>query len=147
MSRKLTDYQLRLYAGRVLAERLGLPQSRADLPRYDFVGYVEDLLYTEQLNFNPLIGSDLRLAYSSTTVKGQHEAIAAGVGLGVLPRFMADGDERLIPVLPAEIHFLRSYWVLVPEEIAKLARIRVVVDFIHQVTKSHTALFLPDGSR
>ncbi len=63
-----------------------------------------------------------------------------GVGLGVLPAFMTR-DTELVPVLPEEINFERSYWLLYPEEYKTLARIRCVSDFIFEKTQVMSNLF------
>lgn len=125
--RKLVDYDLRLYgAPELLTDP---PQDVQDLTAYPFVGYIDDLLYTGELDFNRLIHPQLRTAYKAATVKAQLDAVRAGAGLGVLPCFMA-AQTGLIPVLPEEVQFNRRYWLLYPEEFRDLARIRRVADFI-----------------
>ncbi|MEE3316974.1 MAG: LysR family transcriptional regulator [Pseudomonadota bacterium] len=129
--RKLTDYDLRLYAGAGFWERHGGAQPTAleDLKTLPFVGYIDDLLYTPELDFNRILMPGLRIVYKAATVKAQVDAVAANVGLGVLPCFMADDD--VVPVLPDDIRFTRTYWLLYPEDYRDLERIRRVADFIH----------------
>ena len=129
--RKLTDYDLRLYAGAGFWDRHGEAQPTAleDLKTLPFVGYIDDLLYTPELDFNRILMPGLRIVYKAATVKAQVDAVAANVGLGVLPCFMADDD--LVPVLPDDIRFTRTYWLLYPEDYRDLERIRRVADFIH----------------
>lgn len=125
--RKLVDYDLRLYGAPELL--VDPPRDVQDLTAYPFVGYIDDLLYTGELDFNRLIHPQLRTAYKAATVKAQLDAVRAGAGLGVLPCFMA-AQTGLIPVLPEEVQFNRRYWLLYPEEFRDLARIRRVADFI-----------------
>lgn len=138
--RKLIDYDLRIYGNRALLAERGMPRSRDDLLRFNFVGYVNELLYTPELDFNKTIHPALRTTYKGATVKAQLDAVRAGIGLGVLPCFMMP-DPDLIPVLPDELTFERTYWLLIPEEFKSLERIRVVADFIAEATRQRKELF------
>lgn len=132
--RKLIDYDLRLYAGTNFFETHPHPKERADLVNYPFVGYIDELLYTSELDFNSIVSPGLNTIYRAATVKAQFDAVRCNIGLGVLPCFMAR-DSDLIPVLPDEIKFSRTYWLLFPEEYRELARIRKVSDFIFETTQ------------
>lgn len=139
--RKLVDYDLRLYgAPALLADP---PRGVQDLTAYPFVGYIDDLLYTGELDFNRLIHPQLRTVYKAATVKAQLDAVRAGAGLGVLPCFMA-AQTGLMPVLPEEVQFNRRYWLLYPEEFRDLARIRRVADFIVDGVRTSPVQFTYD---
>jgi DNA-binding transcriptional LysR family regulator len=125
--RKLVDYDLRLYGAPALLA--SPPKSVEGLTNYPFVGYIDDLLYTGELDFNRLIHPQLQTVYKAATVKAQLDAVRAGAGLGVLPCFMAHQTE-LVPLLTDEVQFIRRYWLLYPEEFRDLQRIRRVADFI-----------------
>lgn len=132
---KLVDYDLRLYAAADLLHRMGPPQGREDLTRYPFIGYIDELLYTAELDFNRLIHTGIRTSYRAATVQAQFDAVMAGVGLGVLPCFMAR-DTALVPILPDRITFTRAYWLLMAEDDRDIARIRRVAAFIRETTQA-----------
>lgn len=138
--RKLTDYDLRLYAGPAFFNDKPRPKSREDLRELPFVGYVDELLYTRELDFNTIILPGLNIVYRGATVKAQFDAVRGNVGLGVLPCFMAR-ESDLEPVLPEEITFSRTYWLLYPEEYRDLERIRSVSDYIVGATRNMAAHF------
>lgn len=140
--RKLTDYHLQLYAGPEFFNHHPQPTRREDLGQLPFVGYIDELLYTPELDFNRAILPDLQVVYRAATVKAQFDAVRHGAGLGVLPCFMAR-DTDLVPVLPDEITFDRTYWLLYPEEYRLLSHIQVVCNFIHSRTKAMASLFGP----
>jgi DNA-binding transcriptional LysR family regulator len=140
LMRKLTDYDLRIYGAPKLLASKGVPQSRDDLRHYSFVGYIDDLIYTDMLDFNRLIDPELRVSYKGATVKAQIDAVKAGAGLGVLPCYMVR-DTELLPVLDTQISFVRSYWLLLPEELGTVERVRVVADYIAKVTREQAAQF------
>ena len=137
--RRLTEYDLRLYGAKSLLNEVK-PQRVEDLKNMPFVGYIDELLYTDELDFNPQILPDLHAKYRAATVQAQLEAVRAGAGLGMLPCYMARG-RGLLAVLPEEVGFRRAYWLLVPEELRDVARIRVVVDFITQAFRKDARIF------
>lgn len=143
--RKLIDYDLRLYAHPEFFAGAERPQSRSDLQAFPFVGYIDELLYTPELDFNHLVHPGLNVVYKAATVKAQFDAVQQGIGLGVLPCFMARGS-GLMPVLPEDIAFTRTYWLLFPEEYKSLARIRRVSDFIYEKTQAWSERFRFDAS-
>lgn len=142
--RKLTDYDLRLYAGSAFFDERPRPKCRDDLRDLPFVGYVDELLYTRELDFNSTILPGLNTVYRGATVKAQFDAVRGNVGLGVLPCFIARNCE-LTPVLPSEITFSRTYWLLFPEEYRDLERIRKVSDFIFDTTRAMAEQFTFDA--
>lgn len=143
--RKLVDYDLRLYGAPNLLAEVGAPKSPDDLPAYRFVGYIGDLLYTDELDFNTALHPDLRVTYRAATVQAQLDAVRGGAGLGVLPCYMAQG-QGLTPLLSDQIGFRRAYWLLIPQDIRDLARIRLAADFIVGAVRGQAARFRFSGS-
>ncbi|GGI90602.1 LysR family transcriptional regulator [Halopseudomonas pertucinogena] len=129
---KLSDYVLRLYAGRDYLEQHGPINSRADLEKHRFVSYVDDLVFSKDLLFLDEIAGSGAVGVRSTSVLAQQEAIAAGAGLGILPAFTADQDPRLQLIMPAQIRFIRTFWMLMPIELKDIARMRVTWDFLRE---------------
>ncbi len=138
--RKLIDYDLRLYAGPRFFGTRPRPTSREDLRAYPFVGYVDELLYSRELDFNTIIQPGLNIVYRGATVKSQLDAVRGNVGLGVLPCFMA-AETDLEPILPEAVTFSRAYWLIYPEEYRDLDRIRRVSDFIISATRTMSERF------
>ncbi|WP_068115080.1 LysR family transcriptional regulator [Tropicimonas marinistellae] len=137
---KLVDYELRLYGSPDLLATYGQPVTREDLLRLPFVGYIDELLYTAELDFNRRLHPDIRTGYKAATVQAQLDAVIGGVGLGVLPCFMARGRD-LLPVMPKTVGFTRAYWLLYSEDDRESARIRRVAAFIRDAVQSRQADF------
>lgn len=129
---KLTDYVLRLYAGKDYLQQHGPINSRSDLEKHRFVSYVDDLVFSKDLLFLDEIAGSGAVGVRSTSVLAQQEAIAAGAGLGILPAFTADQDSRLSLIMPAQIRFIRTFWMLMPIELKDIARMRVTWDFLRE---------------
>ncbi|MGR7995598.1 LysR family transcriptional regulator [Xanthobacter sp. ZOL 2024] len=149
-ARKLTDYRLRLYASRSYLARAGAIDSRAALSRHAFIGYVDDLIYTPELDYVPLVAKDLRVRLKSSSLVAQLTATRGGAGVCVLPCFMGDlfagpGDDDLVPVLADEVSLTRTFWLLSHTDMRDLARVRVAADFIVDAVARDRATLLPPG--
>ncbi len=150
-ARKLTDYRLRLYAARGYLARHEEITSRAQLIRHPFIGYVDDLIYTPELDYAPQVARDLRVRVKSSSLVAQLTATRGGAGICVLPCFMGDlfageQDDALVPVLAQEVRLTRSFWLITHADTRDLTRIRVAADFIiDAVQKARTLLLPPDA--
>ncbi|BBU30090.1 transcriptional regulator [Burkholderia sp. THE68] len=129
---KLTDYALGVYASRDYLERHRKIASRRDLLRHPWVGYVEDQMWSAELNYLPQISSSLVPAIRISNVISQAAAVSGGVGLGVLPCFIARTDANLVRLLPEEIALSRSYWLVTLAETRDVARVKWLADFIRK---------------
>ena len=137
---RLADYDLRLYGAPDFLAEHGMPRSRAALAGLPLVGYIDELLYTRELDFNRLIHPDIVTRYKAATVQAQLDAVRAGAGLGVLPCYMAAGC-GLTAVLPEAVAFTRAYWLLYGEDERDNPRIRRVAGFIRERTQAVAAGF------
>ena len=136
----LTDYQLGLYAAPAYLKRRGAPENAEALQAHDMVGYVEDLLYAEELRYLEEIGPNLRPALSSSSIRAQVEIIAHGGGIGVLPCFMADGLKRVLP----QVKIMRRLWLGTHKDVVENARTKAVHRWLRDlVTAQRTVLNPP----
>ncbi|SFC69621.1 LysR family transcriptional regulator [Tropicimonas isoalkanivorans] len=140
VQQKLLDYDLRLYGSAEFLNDSSDLHAKEDLLRYPFVGYIDELLYSAELNFTKLIHPGIHTAYRAATVQAQIDAVTGGAGLGVLPCYMARAA-NLIPVLADEIAFTRGYWLLYGEDDREISRIRRVAGFIREVTQARQSDF------
>lgn len=128
-ARKLVDYSLGIYAACTYADGQAPIRSAADLMRHEWVGYVDDLVWTNELNYLPQISPAIHPRTRISNIITQMEAVRGGVGLGVLPHFMARADPGLAAILP-EICLVRSYWLIAHEETRDLPKVRLLTDFL-----------------
>ncbi|MBS0451508.1 MAG: LysR family transcriptional regulator [Proteobacteria bacterium] len=141
---KLTDYALRLYASQDYLARHEPIRTREDLRGHTFISYVDDLLFSKELQYLDELYKPDSFALRSTSVLAQHCATAVGAGIAVLPAFIAEQDPRLRRVLPGEANFMRTFWMSVPSETRHLARMKAVWDFLRETVEAQRAILLPD---
>lgn len=142
--RKLVDYTLRLYASAAYLEREGRPEAIADLKSHTLVGYVDDLIYTPELNYAGDFLRGWRSDIEISTAIGQFEAVRAGAGIGILHDFMAAGVPDLVPLFP-RMSTQRSYWIVWHENLRVARRVKAVVDLLDRIAREERVLFLPSG--
>ncbi|MFP3518063.1 LysR family transcriptional regulator [Pseudomonas sp. SIMBA_077] len=141
ITRKLTDYRLALYASPDYLARAQPLNSRDDLANHYWIGYVDDLLYSEELKFINHFCRNPTVTFSSTSVIAQQQAARAGLGIAVLPNYMASNDPELVRVLPDE-SVQRSYWISTRRELHKSVRLRVVWDFLLELCGEEQGVLL-----
>ncbi len=142
-SRKLTDYTLSLYASKAYLEDNPEPKTLTDLSNHRIIGYIDDLIFTPELDYLPQISKSLHPKLASTSLVAQMVATKAGAGICILPTFMAANEPDLVPVLPEKVQLTRSFWLIIHSDMRKLARIKTVSDFIASEVRSQKARFLP----
>lgn len=132
VSSKLTDYTLGLYASRGYIDRFGLPSDAEDLKSHRRIGYVEDLIFSQSLNFTGEVMRNWSAGFEISSAIGQTEAVRAGAGVCILHNYIARHYPDLVRVLP-DISITRSYWTIFHESVRDLARVRIVADFLHEI--------------
>lgn len=149
IARKLVDYSLGLYASKSYVSHHGVPQSAGDLRSHTLIGYVDDLIFSQSLNYSHEIWKDWETDIAISTAMGQVEAVRGGAGIGILHDFIARQTDALVQVLP-ELLVRRSYWLVVHEDYHSLRRVTAVADFIGDEVAANRHMFLPmrqDGFR
>lgn len=129
---KLVDYALGVYAAPSYLARAHKIRKRADLLGLHWIGYVEDLKWTPELDYLPQVSRDINAHLRISNVMTQMAALAGGAGIGVLPHFMARHEPGLVRVLPDEVRLTRSYWMVTHADTRDLARVERVTHFIQE---------------
>lgn len=138
--RKLTDYTLHLYASENYLARNPPIMKVSDLADHTLIGYVDDLIYAPQLRYFGDVLPGLHPNIASPSILAQFEMALSGIGLSILPDFLAAKQASLVQVLPVEIVVTRSFWLAIHEDVKDFARIRVMRDYLMPLIRSHPAL-------
>jgi DNA-binding transcriptional LysR family regulator len=129
---KLCDYTLRLYGTPGYLANHAPITRREDLADHTFIGYVDELLFSERLRYLEDLLPASKVVLRSTSVVAQYHAALQGQSLAILPCFIAAQDPRLKPVLEDEIAITRSFWMYCHEDLRKLKRVTALWDFIRK---------------
>lgn len=144
VARRLTDYRLGVFATQEYLDANKPINEPDDLQDHTVIGYIDDLIFTPELDYLDEISKGLRAKLQSSSLVAQMKAALAGAGVCVLPYFVAAADQRLIQIMPDKATFTRSYWLIVHADLKDIARIRATMDFLVREVKSARQEFLPD---
>lgn len=137
---ELAIYPLGIYATPGYLARTREINSVQDLAQHSIIGYVDSLLDIPDLRFLDVALPGLRPGIQTNNITGQWMAAAAGLGVAVLPLFVGETDARLIRVLPRTIDIRRTYWMTVPRDLQRLARVRTAIRAIGELAAAHPYL-------
>ena len=140
-SDKLIDYDLALYAAPTYLAAHDPIDRLEDLKQHRFVSYVSDLLSYPELDVRDEIAPGGSTALESSNLVAQLKATRAGAGLCVLPAFAAGEESGLVRVLPGEVRLTRSFWLIVHQDLAGLARVKTVHRFIREEVEKAAGVF------
>lgn len=140
----LTDYHLGLYASAAYLKRRGAPEGVDDLHAHDMVGYMDDLLYAEELRYLEAIAPKLRPVLSSSSIRAQHEIVANGGGIAVLPCFLVGG--ALKRVLP-QVRLTRRWWLGTHRDVVENARTKAVHRWLKETVAARRGDLMPPKPR
>lgn len=140
---KLTDYTLGFYAARSYLETYGSPHSFEQLSGHERIGYVDDLLPTDDLSYDKDLPAAWKPSIEISTAIGQLEATVGGHGIGICHTFAAQARPDLKRVLP-EFSIKRSYWLAWHQNLDRTRRVRATLETLKSLVRENVMLFSND---
>lgn len=140
-SEVLTPYTLHVYGARSYLANHPPIRSRNDLAAHRFVGYIEDMIFAPGLDYLGEIQPGLRAHFQSSSILTQLKAVRQGLGLCVLPHFMAREERDIEIVLPDEVELKRTYWMICHRDLVPVPRVRAVREFLMQIVRENRGHF------
>jgi len=145
VARKLTDYTLRLYGSQTYLEQRPEIKHVDDLKDHTLIGYIDDLIYAPQLRYLDEILPKARVKLRSSSINAQLAAVESGLGLCVLPSFMAAAKKNLHAVLPREIEIARTFWLSMHQDLRHVRRVAAVWDWLVDIVAKEQPLLCGAG--
>lgn len=139
---KLTDYRLLPYAAPSYVAQCGPLRHMSDLTHLRWIDYVDDLLFTDQQVSLRTWLPGARPFLRSTSVIAQLQAVRSGLGIAMLPCFLASAEKDLLPLVVDQVDITRSFWLVAPAERRELARIKALWDYLRQVVEANRDLLM-----
>lgn len=136
-ARKLGELSFRLYATPAWL-------ARAE-SEWTFIGYGEPMSEVPHQQLLARIAGDRPFVLRSNDLAAVHQACRAGMGLAMLPTFIARPDNGLIevprpPGPPGlERPLLREIWCVVHPDVRRSPRVRLMVDLLGQLIQESSA--------
>jgi DNA-binding transcriptional LysR family regulator len=129
VTRKLAEVAHRLYAGEgSAAARRGAVDPDAD----DFIGFDDSLQGTPQERWLAKFAPDRRVVFRCNSTASLLAAARLGVGVALLPCFVADRQPSLVPLEGAEPMF-HELWLLVHGDLRRTPRVKAVIEWVDEL--------------
>ena len=134
VQRHLMDIHWTVFAAPEYIKKHGTPQTPEDLDNHKIIlfgGYrppVEDINWLAEAGRRP--GNPRRAALEINNLHGMALAIRSGLGIGVLPDYLARDTEGLVHVLPDVKAPKVDVFFVYPEELRNSKRVAVFRDFL-----------------
>jgi DNA-binding transcriptional LysR family regulator len=142
---RLSDYSLKLYATPAyLSSHLPI-RSQADLASHRFVGYIDELVYSEELRYEKNVAPSAFRSFRSTSVVAQYMAARNGQALAILPCFLAQQCNDLVPILDDQIKITRALWLVAATENRHVGRISALWDYLCEVVEANRAFLMGES--
>jgi len=129
-SQRLADYTLHLYATPGYLEGSAPIRAPEDLLQHRIIGYIEEMIFAPGLDYLGEVLPSLRASVKSTSVFSQLAALRNGLGVGVLPHFLAGKYPGLQIVLPEQVRLTRTYWLTCHRDVRIMRWAGAVIDFL-----------------
>jgi len=137
VARHLFDMLESFYACRSLVDRLGMPQTVADLADYPLIGST-----SPQSSNNDWIARNVPSARFAQRVNSMSSVLAgvqSGLGAAILPCVMGDGEPSLVRLLPPIEALTTPGWMVTTDIARRQPHIRAVIDFVVEEIQSTLA--------
>lgn len=138
---KLCDYRLKVYASKKYLSSNNI-STISDLTQQAWISYVEHLDFSDQLEFLNDIAPGVTPAVRSTSVVAQYMAVKSGLGLAVLPCFLASSDDELEVVLDNDIDITREFWLMTQPDSKRVKRVQILWDYLKALVKEQQSVLL-----
>jgi len=140
VGRRIADNPWTVYCSRDYADLHGIPHSREELASHPFIGgggYVWEPYQAWLRQYR--LEDSVVMKYDTGT--GLLAGVRSGMGLTILPAFIADHEPDLIRCIPPKNEDTTGLWLLTHERLRHVPRVRIVLDFLAKeltkVARSH----------
>jgi DNA-binding transcriptional LysR family regulator len=148
LGRREADLAIRLsrpqerggYARKIGSMRFGLYATPAyaqarPAEAFEFVGYDDDLEHLPQERFLHQFAGERPFVFRSNDMVSLHAAARDGLGVALLPCFMAEPDGKLTRIEGPHPAFSRELWLVVHGDLRRSPPIHAVMDFLAEVVR------------
>ena len=132
-----------VYAAAAYLARRGTPASLDDLSGHAVIGYDETMAQVPGALWLDNHAAGAEVVMRGNSIVAVLNATIVGMGIAVLPCFLAEAEPSL-KRLSDDVIGTREIWLVFHPDVAKMARIRTVIDFVTEVIASDAATLRGD---
>lgn len=129
--RKIGEFRIFLYASSSYLQQHRAPVSMKDLDTHAFVDFIDEHIHIKENRWLSDILRPTHVVFRSTSLVSQYLAASNGLGLAMLPSYVAAHNKDLSPILP-NYFSVRDIWLSVHEDLLHIGRIKAVINFLEK---------------
>jgi DNA-binding transcriptional LysR family regulator len=118
-----------VYASESYIQRRGCPGSFNDLTGHSVIGFDESMGGIPGARWLGDHAGGAEVVMRANSIVSLLNATVVGMGIAVLPCFLAAAEPSLRRLVP-EVVGSREIWLVFHPDVARIARVRVVIDFV-----------------
>ena len=101
---------------------------------------MDAFLDVEPLRILDALIPDFQAQIQTNNIAGHYQAVKHGVGIAPLPSYIGALDEDLVPILTGDFIAHRTYWLVVPRELTRLARVKAITEALYSIVDGNPEL-------
>ena len=130
--KRIGDAGWSLYAAESYIARRGAPASPTELAGHDVIGFDETMAGVPGARYLRDYAAGAHVMLRGNSIVSVLNAAIVGMGLAMLPCFLAEAEPTLRRLAP-EILGSREIWLVFHPDVARIARVRCVIDFVTEI--------------
>lgn len=128
--RKLADIHVGLFASRSYLKANGTPKSLSDLDRHRIIGWSDSAAQTRVSAWIARYVAKSAIGFRGSGLVTQYLAARAGLGIAVLPVYLAASEKNVVPVLDRMKDLMTELWIVTHRSLKDTARVRAFMDHV-----------------
>jgi DNA-binding transcriptional LysR family regulator len=133
VARRVGELAVAPYASDGYLRELGAPQPSSRFKGQRFVGYGGPARKWPEAKWLEDHASAARIALTQSSIPAALAAALAGIGIALLPCYLADAHPTLVRLLPPDQALAKGVWLVLHQDLQKNARIRAVAGLIADI--------------
>jgi DNA-binding transcriptional LysR family regulator len=139
VTRQVAEVGTTLYASKGYLAARGKPRT-PDLSGHQLIGFDETFQPEAEVRWLAQHARSARVVFKSNSPQSQLAAAEAGLGLALLPCYLADPVPGLVRVLPVSKGVVRGLWLVLHRDLRHTARVRALADFLGETLHRERAV-------
>jgi DNA-binding transcriptional LysR family regulator len=127
--KKVGEFKIFLYASSGYLQRHPKPADLKDLDNHGFIDFIDEHIHIKENRWLSDILRPAHVVFKSTSLVSQFIAASSGLGIAMLPSYVAAHNKDLRPVLP-NYFSVRDIWLSVHEDLLHIRRVKAVIGFL-----------------
>jgi DNA-binding transcriptional LysR family regulator len=144
--KKIGEFKTFLYASNAYLQRQPMPSDLKDLDSHDFIDFIDEHIHIKENRWLSDILRPAHVVFRSTSLISQYVAASSGLGIAMLPSYVAAQNRDLRPVLPSYFS-VRDIWLSAHEDLLHIARIKAVLAFLEKRVAADADFLMSPGLR